>query len=137
MVFLKLQSYRQVSLATRKNAKLSARFYGPFEVLDKIGKVAYRLKLPSSSRIHPVFHVSVLKQKLGDSRTVLETLPTVSNDDALLPVPQAVLDQRKKKGRNEVLIHWRGLSPAESTWESQEVIKEQFPEFTLEDKCAL
>ena len=68
---------------------------------------------------------------------MLETLPTVSNDDALLPVPQAVLDQRKKKGRNEVLIHWRGLSPAESTWESQEVIKEQFPEFTLEDKCVL
>ncbi|TXG53293.1 hypothetical protein EZV62_022462 [Acer yangbiense] len=87
----------EVSLTTRKNAELSARFYGPFEVVDKIRKVAYRLKLPSSSRIHPIFHVSVLKQKLGDSITVLETLPTISNDDALLPVPQAVLDQRKKK----------------------------------------
>ncbi|KAL5803157.1 hypothetical protein ACOSQ4_031462 [Xanthoceras sorbifolium] len=105
MVFLKLQSYRQVSLAMRKNAKLSARFYRPFEILEKIGKVAYRLKLPTTSRIHPVFHVSVLKQKIGDSKTVLETLPTVSDNDVFLPVPQAVLDQRKKKGQTEVLIH--------------------------------
>lgn len=58
MVFLKLQPYRQRSLAIRPNEKLSPRFYGPFLVIHKVGQVVYELKLPADSTIHPVFHVS-------------------------------------------------------------------------------
>ena len=65
MVFLKLQPYRCRSLAIRPNEKLSPRFYGPFEIEDKVGKVAYRLILPPMARIHPVFHVSQLKKSLS------------------------------------------------------------------------
>lgn len=132
-VYLKLQPYRQSSVALRINFKLSARYYGPFEVFKRIGKVAYQLKLPPTSKIHPVFHVSQLKKKLGEEQVVLPTLPEINSDDSMMPTPQAVLGQRVRKQRKEVLIHWQGLSPAEATWEQFEVIKERFPEFILED----
>lgn len=61
-VYLRLQSYRQTSLALQRNMKLAPRFYGPFQVLSRVGKVAYKLLLPDSAQIHPVFHVSLLKR---------------------------------------------------------------------------
>lgn len=50
----------------RSSKKLSKRFYGPFKILEKIGTVAYRLELPPESRVHPVFHVSLLRQSFGN-----------------------------------------------------------------------
>ena len=60
-VYLNLQQYIQRSIATRANPKLAFKYYGPFQVLRRIGPVAYELQLPEASTVHPVFHVSQLK----------------------------------------------------------------------------
>jgi hypothetical protein len=53
-------------VARRAHHKLAFRFFEPFRVLARVGKVAYRVQLPASAAIHPVFHVSQLKASLGD-----------------------------------------------------------------------
>lgn len=73
-VYRKLQPYKQQSLAKRPFEKLAARFYGPFEVIQKVEKVAYKLKLPITCKLHPVFNVSQLKRAVGSQLTAA-TIP--------------------------------------------------------------
>ena len=58
MVLLKLQPYKHTTVASMRTPKLSLKLYGPFKVLDTIGKVAYKLDLPAKAQIHNVFYVS-------------------------------------------------------------------------------
>ena len=73
---MRLQPYRQTS-SLRKNLKLAPRYYGPFKILRHIGAVAYKLDLPAESKIHPVFHVSLLKENLGKHTSSQPQLPLV------------------------------------------------------------
>lgn len=82
-VFLKLRPYRQKSLVKGNNPKLLARFYGPYKILERIGKVAYRLELPEGVRIHPIFHVSQLRQALGNCMSAKD-IPTQLSEDMVL-----------------------------------------------------
>ena len=134
-VLLKLQPYRQRSLAKRKNEKLSPRYFGPYLVSKKIGAVAYELELPSSSRIHPVFHVSMLRPAVGQATP--STPPPLPINDAgeLLLQPEKVLSHRWLTGGVlELLIQWQGRPHEESSWEDYDLLAVQFPEFHLEAK---
>lgn len=64
-VWIKLQPYVQTSVAQRASHKLAFRYFDPYEVESKIGSVAYKLKLPTTSSVHPVFHVSLLMKVTG------------------------------------------------------------------------
>ncbi|XP_039117022.1 uncharacterized protein LOC120252888 [Dioscorea cayenensis subsp. rotundata] len=68
------EPYRQSSLARRSSVKLSRCFFGPFQVLEKLGAVAYRLALLDTVRLHNVFHVSKLKKFVGDPSAMLNPL---------------------------------------------------------------
>jgi hypothetical protein len=65
-VLLKLQPYAQHSVACRPFPILSFKYFGPFEIFDKMGAVAYKLKVHVGSLIHPIFHVSQLKEFTPD-----------------------------------------------------------------------
>ncbi len=132
-VYLKLQPYRQLSVAARKNPKLAARYYGPYEIIERIGQVAYRLNLPDEALIHPVFHVSLLKLCPPVPELASTTLPRVGRDGQLMAEPEKILDRRMVKRGNravaEVLVQWSNLPAESATWEDFWSIKQRFPSF--------
>lgn len=82
-VYLKIQPYKMKSLAKRMNQKLSPRYYGPYEVEERVGPLAYKLKLPADSKVHPVFHASLLKKSVAPTMT-FQPLPACMNEEWLL-----------------------------------------------------
>jgi hypothetical protein len=128
LVFLKLQPYIQNSVAVRSNQKLAYKFYGPYRVLARVGKVAYRLDLPKSSRIHPVIHVSQLKRVLGNHIQVQTEIPVF---DPGMQVPFRVLQRRMvRRGAStvsQVLIQWDRQPESLATWEDTDALRQHFP----------
>lgn len=131
-VYLKLQPYRQSSLKTSSSNKLSPRFFGPFKVLEPVGKVAYKLQLPPSSSIHNAFHVSQLKL-CPNPPDDTSPLPTFLYDHGKTKEPEAVLDRKLVKWRNaaatKLLIKWKGYPESHATWEFYHDITSRFPDF--------
>ena len=132
-VFLRLQPYRQISVGGRRSHKLSPLFYGPYKILQKIGPVAYKLDLPEEAKIHPVFHISQLKRKLGHNIQVHNQVP--SHVVEVIKEPDSILDRRmvKRFGKatSEVLIKWKQLPLEEATWENYWELIKKFPAFDL------
>ena len=112
-VFLKLQPYRQETVAIRKNLTLATKFFGTFQIIAKVGAVAYKLKLLEGARIHPVFHISLLKKKVGVMQSEEPTLPEMNATDQCLLKPEKV-PRRRVIMRNtqpiiQYLVKWSDL----------------------------
>nr|XP_009591072.1 uncharacterized protein LOC104088140 [Nicotiana tomentosiformis] len=103
------------------------------EVRARIGSVAYKLDLPPESKVYPVFHVSLLKKKVGDRVVVQTTLLITSDDGQFLVKPVAILQRQLIKRNNadvvRVLVQWSNLPPEDATWEDYQFLKAKFPDF--------
>lgn len=98
--------------------KLAPRFIGPFKVLRKVNPVSYRLLLPKSLRIHPTFHVSLLKpvkySPLSPA-TRPPPAPQIIDGQPAYRVKR-ILDTRLVRGRRQFLVDWEGYGPEERSW---------------------
>ncbi|XP_052297225.1 uncharacterized protein LOC127902358 [Citrus sinensis] len=137
-VLVKLQPYRQTTIASRACQKLAKRYYGPFTVLARVGSVAYKLELPSTSKIHSVFHISVLKPYHGNDPAISHPLPELSVDNHPLLLPAAIcatqIVLQQGKPTPQVLVQWTDNSPENSSWENFDAFCTLYPAFHLEDK---
>lgn len=135
-VWLKLQPYRQLTIKQRPNQKLSPKYYGPFQVIDAVGKVAYKLKLPTDARVHNVFHVSQLKRFQGTLPMAAHIPSWFQGQASSAPVlPAAILEHRtvhiQGKDQLQYLVHWKDFPSHETTWENATDFVTQFPTFVV------
>ncbi|KAF9663416.1 hypothetical protein SADUNF_Sadunf17G0047600 [Salix dunnii] len=138
-VYLKLEPYRQSSVAFRASMKLAPRIFGPYQIVKKVDQVAYQLLLPPGSLIHDVFHISVLRKHHGQVTQPSTNLPQVSNTSTIPPEPEAILDRRViRKGqywsKSEILIKWKGTPVENATWENEWCFNKTYSSPILEDK---
>lgn len=121
-------------------SKLAKRYYGSFQILQRIGLVAYRLKLPPDSKIHLVFHCALLKpfHHSSDTDTCAVDLPPQSKDNDPLITPLVILNTKWATTDTgpelQVVVQWQGLPPEDTSWEPWTELKEAYH---LEDKVLL
>ena len=131
-VLLRVSSMRGVvCFCTRGN--LSPRFIGPYEILERVGKLTYRLALPNSlEKVHDVFHVSQLKRYLAATSHVLDP-KTMELDENLSYTEQLVrvLDTKVRNTRRKditiVKVLWANHERKAATWETKTFIREKYP----------
>jgi hypothetical protein len=134
-VWLRLNSRVAIAIKDGAQSKLQLKYYSPYEVIEKIGSLAYRLRLPPKARIHDVFHVVFPKKFDGAPPMAAPPLPPIVHDRAI-PQPDQVVHARPTKMSWELLVCWQGRSVGEATWEQLDRFKEDFTlHFSLRTSC--
>ena len=132
LCFLKVSPCKGIFRFSKKG-KLSPRYIGLFEILNRVGATVYRLELPANlSRLHNVFHVSMLKKYLPDPSHVLSAEPVDLREDlSYVEEPVQILDRKDQVLRTKIIplvkVLWRSHSMEEATWESEESMKHDYP----------
>lgn len=131
-VFLKISPWKGV-VRFGKKGKLSPRYIGPFEILKRVGDVAYELALPPNmGRIHNVFHVSYLRKYVSDPAHVIEYEPIDIQENLQYEEhPVEIVDRREQILRTKVIplvkVIWQNHDVEEATWEPEDMMKEKYP----------
>ena len=116
-----------------KRGKLSPRFIGPFEILEKVGTFVYRLALPPSmSGVHEVFHFSILRKYTPDPAYVVDWGPIeIDTDGTFEEGPVCIVDSRDRVLRRKtvrlVRVLWQHCGVEESTWEREGTMRATYP----------
>ncbi|KAK6143731.1 hypothetical protein DH2020_024079 [Rehmannia glutinosa] len=133
-VFLRISS-RKGLIHPRKGGKLSPRYVGPYQIQERIGKLAYRLELPSVlAGMHDVFHVSRLKKYNPDPEHIIkEEFPEIKEDLSYTERPIRIIDSQIRELRTKkiplVKVMWqKHNNPEEATWEIEEEMRKSYPE---------
>ena len=114
---------RHISTA-RPSSKLDVRRLGPFPIIGQVGSSAYRLGLPSSIRIHPVFHVSLLEPHVANTfpGRVVDIPPPIQVDGVPEFEVQAVLDSRFRRRKLQYFVDWVGYDASDRSWEPADAL---------------
>ena len=116
-----------------KREKLSPRFMGSFEKLERLGTVAYRLALPPSmSCVHEVFHVSSLRKYTPDPAHVVDWGQIeIDTDETFEKGPMCIVDSRDRVLRRKIVrlvrVLWQHCGLEESTWEREDTMRATYP----------
>ena len=130
-VFLRVKE-KKSSLKLGSCAKMSPRYHGPFEVLERIGPVAYRIALPTSTRAHNVFRVSLLKKYVHDPNHVINwDVIQVELEGEFQINPMRILSKKVTMLRNraigQVKVQWEHYDLEEATWELEDSMRLAHP----------
>ena len=131
-VFLKVMPKRGV-VRFGNRGKLSPRFIGPFEILEMVGTVAYRLALPPSlTGVHKVFHVSMLRRYTPDPAHVVDWGEIeVDTDETFKEGPVCIVDSWDQVLRRKTVrllsVLWQHRGVEESTWEREDMMRATYP----------
>ncbi|KAD7116776.1 hypothetical protein E3N88_04044 [Mikania micrantha] len=122
-----------------KKGKLAPRYVGPFEIIERIGLVAYRLRLPDElSGVHDVFHVSNLKKCLAEESLVIP-IEEIQVDEQLHFIEEhlEIMDRKVKQLRRSripiVKVRWNLKRGPEFTWEREDHMKSKYPQQFTEE----
>jgi hypothetical protein len=121
------------SLDVKGRGKLGPKFFDPYQILEQVGKVCYKLKLPYGAKLHDVFHIGLLKKFCGEPPQAMIALSPIRHGRACLE-PSTVVKSRLARGRHELLVCWKGMALLESSWIDVEEFQRIYPSFWLEDE---
>ncbi|XP_057540678.1 uncharacterized protein LOC130818528 [Amaranthus tricolor] len=116
-----------------KKGKLSPKFIGPYEVTEKVGKVAYRLALPNElGKVHDVFHISQLQRYIPDKSHVLDPEPldldeNLSYEEKPIKIIDSKVRSTRRKDIKMVKVLWANQRTQEATWETEVSMREKYP----------
>ena len=131
-VFMRISPWKGV-LRFVKKGKLSLCYMRPYEIVERIGKVAYMLRLPPElTKIHDVFHVSMLRKYIVDPSHVLRDQPVELKEDLTYEErPVQIVDRKDQVLRNKVIplvkVLWMNHGREEATWECEDQMQTQYP----------